>query len=83
MKVTPTQEEDRAPQKDYSDRAEGQKVVLEGSIPSSAWDMEYTSHAGMVGCTFIQAEQRSNNNFALADGHPTPATNLSKLEHKM
>ena len=32
---------------------------------------------------FIQTEQRSNNIFALADGHPTPASNIAKLEHRV
>ena len=37
----------------------------------------------MLGDTFIQTEQRSTKIFELADGHPTPATNISKLEHRV
>ena len=45
--------------------------------------MACTSHAGTVGDPFIQREQRSNNIFALIDRHPTPATNISKIDHRM
>ena len=50
--------------------------VLDGSIPSSAYDTACTSHAGMVGDPFIQTDKRSNKVFALANGHPTAATNI-------
>ena len=54
--------------------------VLEGSIYSEAWDTACTSHVGIIGDPFIQKEYRSTKIFALADGQPTPATNISKLE---
>ena len=63
------------------DRLTEQQVkqgVLEGSIPSAAWDTSCTSHDGMLGDPFIQTEHRSTNIFA----HPTPATNIAKLEHR-
>ena len=49
--------------------------VLDGSIASAAYDTACTSHAGKVGDPFIQTEERSTKVFALANGHPTPATN--------
>ena len=55
--------------------------VLDGSIASAAYDTACTSHAGVVGDPFIQTNERSNKVFALADGHPTAATNLAKLHH--
>ena len=35
----------------------------------------------MTGDPFIHTEQRSTKIFSLADEHPTPATNISKLDH--
>ena len=32
---------------------------------------------------FIQTEQRSTNILTLEDRHPTPATNIAKLEHRV
>ena len=57
--------------------------VLDGSIPSAAWDTACTSHAGLVGDLFIQTNRNSTNIFLLADGHPTPATTIALLEHKI
>ena len=57
--------------------------VLEGSIPSAAWDTAFTSHAGIIGDAFIQTEQRFIKIFALADEHPNPAINISKLDHRV
>ena len=57
--------------------------VLVGSIPSAAWDTECTSHAGLVGDPFIQKNCKSTKIFALEDGHPTPATTIALLEHKI
>ena len=37
----------------------------------------------MVGDLFLQTRQRSTNIFALADGHPTPATNIVMLECRL
>ena len=59
------------------------RVVLDGSIPSEAWDTACTSHTGMVGETFIQTKCMSTKIFALANGHPTPATNIAMLEHRV
>ena len=78
-----TQEEERAPQTDYANRAAGQKGVLEGLTPSSAWDTECTPHAEILGEPLIQIEQRSNKIITLVDGHPTPETNIAKLEHRV
>ena len=57
--------------------------VLEGPVPSAAWDAEFTYHEGMIGDPFIQTKKRSTNIFALADGHPTHETNTSMLEHRL
>ena len=57
--------------------------VLEGSIPSAAWYTVCTSLTGLVGGNFIQIEQRYNKIIVLEDGHPTPATNIDKLEHRV
>ena len=37
----------------------------------------------MVGDPFIQTDQSYNNIFVLSYGHPTPATNIAKLEHRV
>ena len=37
----------------------------------------------MVGDPFIQTKQSSTKSFALLDGHPTPATNIAMLEHRV
>ena len=58
-------------------------MVLEGPVPSAAWDAAFTYHAGMIGDPFIQTKKRSTNIFALADGHPTHETNTAMLEHRL
>ena len=45
--------------------------VINGSIPSAAWDTACTSNAGKVGGPFIPTSLLSNKVFALANGHPT------------
>jgi len=57
------------------------KGVLNGSIPSAAWDTACTSNAGKIGDPFIPTNQRSTKVFALADGHPAPGTTIAKLHH--
>ena len=37
----------------------------------------------MLGDPFIHTGQKSTKVFALADGHPTPATTIAKLEHQV
>ena len=56
--------------------------VLNVFIPSSAWDTACTSNAGKLGVKFIPTALKSTRVFALANGHPTPATNISLLKHK-
>jgi len=55
--------------------------VLNGSIPSAAWDTACTSHAGKPDDPFIPTNQLSTKVFALADGHATSATTVAKLHH--
>ena len=43
--------------------------------------MACTSHARIIGDPFIQTNKRSAKTFALTDGHPNPATNISNLHH--
>ena len=57
--------------------------MLEGGIPSAAWDTEYTYQSGMVGDPYIQKKCMSTNIFALADGHPTQETNIAMLDHRV
>ena len=59
------------------------KGVLEGLTPSAAWDTECTPHAEILGEPLIQIEHRSNKILTLVDGHPTPETNIAKLEHRV
>ena len=37
----------------------------------------------MLGYPFIHTGQKSLKVFALADGHPTPAITIAKLEHQV
>ena len=37
----------------------------------------------MIGDPFIPTGQKLTKIFALADGHPTPATTIAKLEHNV
>jgi hypothetical protein len=55
--------------------------VLNGSIPSAAWDTACTSHAGKPYDPFIPTNQLSTKVFALANGHATSATTVAKLHH--
>ena len=57
--------------------------VLDGTIPSAAWDTACTSHAGKLGDPFIPTTKLSSKVFALADGHPAPATHVAKLHHRL
>ena len=51
--------------------------VLNGSIPSAAWDTACTSNARKVGGPLIPTALQSNKVFALANGHPTPTTTVA------
>ena len=57
--------------------------VLNGSIPSAAWDTACTSNAGKVGGPLIPTALQSNKVFAHADGHTTPATIVALLKHNL
>ena len=57
--------------------------VLNGSIPSAAFDTACTSNAGKVGGPFISTALQSNKLFALANGHPIPETTVALLKHNM
>ena len=46
--------------------------VLNGSIPSDAYDTACTSNAGMIGDPFIQTTQQSTKVFSVANGRQTP-----------
>ena len=62
---------------------EGQlkKGVLDGSIPSAAYDTTFTSHAGLEGNPFIPTDQPSTKVFTVATGHKTPGSRVAKLHH--
>ena len=55
--------------------------MLNGYIPSDAYDTACTSNAGMVGDTFIQTGQPSTKVFTVADGRKTPGSTEAKLHH--
>ena len=55
--------------------------VLNGSIPSAAYDMACTSNAGMIGNPFIQTTQQSTRVFSVADGRQTPGSKIAKLHY--
>ena len=57
------------------------KGVLDGSIPSAAWDTACTSNAGRLGDPFIATNEKSTKVFALADGRPAPGATIAKLHH--
>ena len=57
--------------------------MVNGTIPSAAWDTLYTSNAGRIGDPFIQTDDPSKNIFALADGHPAAGSNVAKLYHNV
>ena len=55
--------------------------VLNGTIPSAAWDTACTSNAGKPGDPFLPTARKSSKVFALADGRPAPASEEAKLHH--
>ena len=55
--------------------------VLNGPIPSAAYNTACTSNAGMVGDPFIQTGRPSTKFFTVADGHKTPGSIEAKLHH--
>ena len=55
--------------------------VLNGSIPSAAFDTDCTSNAGIVGYSFIQTGQPSTKVFTVENGHLTPGSTMAKLHH--
>ena len=62
---------------------EGQlkKEVLDGSIPSAAYDTACTSNAGLEGNLFIPTYQPSTKMFTIAAVHKTPGSRVAKLHH--
>ena len=62
---------------------EGQlkKGILDGSIPSAAYDTACTSNAGLEGDPFIPTDQPSTKMFTVATGHKTPRCRVAKLHH--
>ena len=57
--------------------------VLNGSIPSVAYDTSCTSHASMVDDPFIQTNKPFTKIFALVDGHATAGFNIAKIHHNV
>ena len=55
--------------------------VLDGYIPSAAYDTACTSNTGMVGDPFIQTGQLYTKVFTVTDGHLTPGSTMEKLHH--
>ena len=55
--------------------------VLNGSIPSAAYDLACNSNAGMVGDPFIQTGRPSTKVFTVAYGHKTLGSTEAKLHH--
>ena len=55
--------------------------VLDGSIPSAAYDTACTSNAGLEGDPFIPTYQPSNKMFTVATGHKNPGSRVAKLHH--
>ena len=55
--------------------------VLNGPIPSAAYDIACTSNAGMVGYPFIHTGQSSTKVFTITDVHITPGSMMAKLHH--
>ena len=55
--------------------------VLDGSIPSAAYDTACTSNAGLEGDSFIPTDQPSNKMFTVATGHKNPGSRVAKLHH--
>ena len=77
-------QEKSAPQTDAADRSAGQKSGPRwvNTFRSVGHGM-YIPHRNGVGETFIQTKCMSTKIFALANGHPTPATNIAMLEHRV
>ena len=59
------------------------KGVLNGLIPSAAYETACTSHTGMVDDPFIQTNKPSTKIFVLADSHATTSSNIAKLHHNV
>ena len=59
------------------------KGMLNGLIPSAAYNTARTSHAGKVDDPYIQTNRPSTKIFALADGHATASSILAKLHHSI
>ena len=59
------------------------KGVLDGSIPSAAYDTACTSHAGLEGDLFIPTDQPSTKLFTVATGRKTPGSRVAKLHHPL
>ena len=57
------------------------EAVLNGSIPSAAYDTACTSNAGMVGDPFIQTGWPSTKVFNVADSKKTSGSTEAKLHH--
>ena len=57
--------------------------VLDGSIPSAAFDTACTASAGRPVDPFLLTNKKSTKVFALADDHPTPASMVAKLYHEV
>ena len=55
--------------------------VLNGAIPSAAYDMACTSNAGMIGDPFVQTTQQSTKVLSVADCRQNPGSNIAKLHH--
>ena len=51
--------------------------VLDGCIPSTAYNTACTSNSGMVGDPFIQTGQPSIKVFTVTDGHITPGSTMA------
>ncbi len=57
--------------------------VLDGTIPSAAWDTACTSHSGKPVRPLVFTNHRFTKAFALADGCPAPASNIAVLHHRV
>ena len=53
--------------------------VLDGSIPSAAYDTACTSNSGMEGNPFISTYQPYTKMFTVATGHKTPGSRVANL----
>ena len=57
--------------------------VLNGAIPSEAWDTACTSNVGRIGDPIIQTDEPSKKIFALVDEYPAAGSNFAKLYHNV